>query len=177
MCVDTCIICTCRPASLHQQWDDDLPSVSLVWLFCSVTCQSTLAPCLLMAKAWPSSPFCSTHLAFKNRTRLTKLTHNNNDRLTVSWTHFGLKPWLAVYIFLPKTARWHFYSLDWANCFQTFLSFLSFQLGNISRIRKISFLHHADGGKGHNGELCNKRSGLRKERHIGSMVVDVHTSG
>lgn len=40
------------------------------------------------------------------------------------------------------------------NC-QTF-PFLSFQLGNIRHIRKVSFFHHAHGGKGHSGELCNK---------------------
>lgn len=38
------------------------------------------------------------------------------------------------------------------------LSFLSFQLGNLRHIRKISFFHQAGGGTGHNGELCNKRS-------------------
>lgn len=38
------------------------------------------------------------------------------------------------------------------------LSSLSFQLGNIRHIRKISFFHHAGGGRGHNGELCNKGS-------------------
>lgn len=38
------------------------------------------------------------------------------------------------------------------------LSFLSFQLGNIRHIRKISFFHHAGGGRGDDGELCNKRS-------------------
>lgn len=38
------------------------------------------------------------------------------------------------------------------------LSFLSFQLGNIRHITKISFFHHAGGDKGHNGELCNEGS-------------------
>lgn len=40
------------------------------------------------------------------------------------------------------------------------LSFLSFQLGNIRHIRKFSFSHHAGGGRGHNGELCDKRSNV-----------------
>lgn len=30
--------------------------------------------------------------------------------------------------------------------------------GNIRHFRKISFFHHAGGGRGHNGELCNKGS-------------------
>lgn len=40
--------------------------------------------------------------------------------------------------------------------FKLFLSvFLSFQLGNIRHIRKVSFLHHAGRVRGHNGELCD----------------------
>lgn len=51
------------------------------------------------------------------------------------------------------------FSTDWIVFFSFFLKifpFLSFQLGNIRRIRKISFFHHAGGGRVHNGELCNK---------------------
>lgn len=44
--------------------------------------------------------------------------------------------------------------------FKLFLSvFLSFQLGNIRHIRKVSFLHHAGRVRGHNGELCDERWG------------------
>lgn len=55
------------------------------------------------------------------------------------------------------TSRLLSYILDLSKLFSN-LSFLSFQLGNIRRIRKVSFLHQAGGGKGHDGELCNARS-------------------
>lgn len=62
------------------------------------------------------------------------------------------------------------------------LSFLSFQLGNIRHIRKISFFHHAVGGRGHNGELCNKRSDaittvVEVRRYMEMEVCCIHTSG
>lgn len=54
------------------------------------------------------------------------------------------------------TSGWLLYILDLGKLFSN-LSFLSFQLGNIRRFRKVSFLQHAGGGKGHDGELCNKK--------------------
>lgn len=62
MCIRMNNVCACSPASLHQQWADDLSLVSQ-WLFCSATCQSTLPPCLVIAKACLNSPFSSAHLA------------------------------------------------------------------------------------------------------------------
>lgn len=44
---------------------DDLSSVWLLFLFCSTTCRSTLAPCLFVAKTYLNS----AHLSSEKRAR------------------------------------------------------------------------------------------------------------